>query len=68
MLSSDTAASGTQSNSIQIQESEKHTEREKTIKLNNEKALKCYLMALQIDPLNEEAGWGASEMYLLKPG
>ena len=38
------------------------------ININNEKALKCYLMALQIDPLNEEAGWGASEIYLMKTG
>ena len=46
----------------------KDNESEKLKQINNEKALKCYLMALQIDPLNQEAGWGASEIYMEKSG
>ena len=68
LLSSDNQAGGTRDTPTGIQDLEKEIEREKMININNEKALKCYLMALQIDPLNEEAGWGASEIYLMKTG
>ena len=68
LLSSDNQASGIQDTLSGVQDLEKEIEREKMININNEKALKCYLMALQIDPLNEEAGWGASEIYLMKTG
>jgi superkiller protein 3 len=34
------------------------------VQVDREKAIKCYTKALGIDPLDEEAGWGISELYM----
>ena len=46
-------------------EVEKEKER---MELNKDKSVKCYMKALKIDPLSEEAGWGVSEIFLSKEG
>ena len=48
-------------------EVEKEKERER-MELNKDKSVKCYMKALKIDPLSEEAGWGVSEIFLSKEG
>ena len=52
---------------IDEKEKEKEKEQEKMV-LNKEKSVKCYLTALKLDPLNEEAGWGVSEIYMGRGG
>jgi hypothetical protein len=36
--------------------------------LDEDKAAKCYIGALKLNPLNEEAGWALSEIYMSKGG
>ena len=36
--------------------------------LDEDKATKCYIGALKLNPLNEEAGWALSEIYMSKGG
>jgi hypothetical protein len=36
--------------------------------LDEDKAAKCYVGALKLNPLNEEAGWALSEIYMSKGG
>jgi hypothetical protein len=36
--------------------------------LDEDKAAKCYIGALKLNPLNAEAGWALSEIYMSKGG